>query len=182
MAPRIPLWWQEAPVNWETIPLVIHQALGMLTWPAFWAAWLPLLQQRFRLGRPDRPVPALPQESNPGFRPFDSDKTGWKRCSTYHTAQEGRSRQGAPVRKIHKIPFMMGRCSLVGCPVCGFCWGKRGWSRSHCSFDKSPRFMAPIIQDLLSLQTYPSIEEPVLYEETQISHPCVKYCVKAQIG
>jgi hypothetical protein len=54
----------------------------------------------------------------------------------------GKSRQGTPVRTIHRMPFTMHRWSWAGCPVFD-CWGgSRGWSRSHCVLVKSPRFIA----------------------------------------
>jgi len=56
-------------------------------------------------------------------------------------SRSGRSRQGAPVRRSHQMPFRRRRCSTDGRPVLGVWGGSRGWNRSHRVLVKAPRFM-----------------------------------------
>jgi hypothetical protein len=92
---------------------------------------------------------------------FATDRTLWLCFATNHNVHR-RSRQGAPVLSIQRIPLTTCRWSRLGLPVRGWSGGSSGSNLCHCSLLKSPRFMsvkclrAPIFQDTTSLKTRPS--------------------------
>jgi hypothetical protein len=62
--------------------------------------------------------------------------------------RSGRSRQGAPVRSLHRMPLMIRRWSAFGRPVSGFSGGSNGFSRSHCWSVSSPRWPMPTVEQI----------------------------------
>ena len=62
--------------------------------------------------------------------------------------RSGRSRHGAPVRSLHRIPLMIRRWSTFGRPRSGFSAGSSGSSRSHSWSVSSPRCLIPIVEQI----------------------------------
>ena len=72
----------------------------------------------------------------------------WDRSYTvcHGPYRSGRSRQGAPVLRIQKMPFRIGRWSFHRPPRLPFS-GSKSWSNRHCSSDNSSRRIRITSQD-----------------------------------
>src|SRR5215203_515594 len=62
--------------------------------------------------------------------------------------RSGRSRQGAPVARIQKMPLSCVRRSLAGRPVRAVLRGRCRWTNAHCSSVSSWRFMREDLRDV----------------------------------
>lgn len=82
----------------------------------------------------------------PSRRQFEK----WSYTVCQGPKRSGRSRQGAPVRKIQSIPFHMRRGSLGGRPVRALRWGSSGPIKAHCSSVISCRFILPTPKSIWS--------------------------------